>query len=163
MSLAPSLDPSLTTSDFVRDRPNQAEYLKSSASTKYFMVVRCGRFNFKPSRSLLFVGRTFIASFIASTSSQRIKLANAHLTIFGFVLIQKRTPFLHRIDMRANNQELIHFMPVGSTDELEQIFSVLRYYYLQKYPNRENKENVVHVRRPPRNHGFHFLFNLVGK
>ena len=38
-----------------------------------------------------------------------------------------------------------------------------RYYYLQKYLNRKNKENVRHIRRPPRNPGFHFLFNLVGQ
>ena len=47
------------------------------------------------------------------------KLANARSTIFGFVLIPKRTPFLHRIDMRANNEVPIHFTPVGSTDKLK--------------------------------------------
>ena len=31
-----------------------------------------------------------------------------------------------------------------------------RYYYLRKYPNRENKENVCQVCQPPINLGFHF-------
>ena len=40
------------------------------------------------------------------------------------------------------------------------------YILFQKYPNLENlenKENVHPIRRPPRNPGFHFLFNLVGQ
>ena len=40
-----------------------------------------------------------------------------------------------------------------------------RYMYIlfQKYPNRENKENIHPICQPPRNPGFHFLFNLVGQ